>query len=228
MSKGESWVPIHSFIHSFIHLLALLCIQIDADLASKKCWFVFKPSQDTQGTWRRHHLRYPSHVTTFSTILIVMISIAVIAAAIGTTELLFEFLDRYHRTKNDRNHCKSPSLWSTDGTPQGLQRAQRLQAQPDEAGDVDARPGGSRATWASGTSPSTDSMTRLTASNDGFHLKGSQPSRQMITSYMMGNTRLNAGRSLRKLFRNVVWNWSRSIRWFWQGLLAITLHPKAP
>ena len=128
-----------------------------------------------QGTWRRHHSRYPSHVTTFSTILIVMISIAVIAAAIGTTELLFEFLDRYHRTKNDRNHCKSSSLWSTDGTPQGLQRAQRLQAQPDEAGDVDARLGGSRATWASGTSPSTDSMTRLTASNDGFHLEGSQP-----------------------------------------------------
>jgi hypothetical protein len=30
--------------------------------------------------------------------------------------------------------------------PQGLQRAQPLQAPPDEAGDVDARPGGSRAT----------------------------------------------------------------------------------
>ncbi len=39
-----------------------------------------------------------------------MISIAVIAAVIGTTELLFELLDNYERKHYDRNHRKSPSL----------------------------------------------------------------------------------------------------------------------
>ena len=39
-----------------------------------------------------------------------MISIAVIAAVIGTTELLFELLDNYERKQHDRNHSKSTSL----------------------------------------------------------------------------------------------------------------------
>ena len=44
------------------------------------------------------------------TIQIVMITIAVIAAVIGTTELLFELLDQHERKHHDRNHRKSPSL----------------------------------------------------------------------------------------------------------------------
>ena len=44
------------------------------------------------------------------TIQIVMITIAVIAAVIGTTELLFELLDNYKRKHHDRNHSQSPSL----------------------------------------------------------------------------------------------------------------------
>ena len=44
------------------------------------------------------------------TIQIVMITIAVIAAVIGTTELLFELLDSYERKQHDRNNNQSPSL----------------------------------------------------------------------------------------------------------------------
>ena len=44
------------------------------------------------------------------TIQIVMITIAVIAAVIGTTELLFELLDQHERKQHDRNHRESPSL----------------------------------------------------------------------------------------------------------------------
>jgi len=39
-----------------------------------------------------------------------MITIAVIAAVIGTTELLFELLDNYELKHHDRNHSQSPSL----------------------------------------------------------------------------------------------------------------------
>ena len=39
-----------------------------------------------------------------------MITIAVIAAVIGTTELLFELLDSYERKQYDRNNSQSPSL----------------------------------------------------------------------------------------------------------------------
>ena len=44
------------------------------------------------------------------TIQIVMITIAVIAAVIGTTELLFELLDSYERKQHDRNNSQRPSL----------------------------------------------------------------------------------------------------------------------
>jgi|TARA_B100000405_G_C16530985_1_gene354743 hypothetical protein len=39
-----------------------------------------------------------------------MITIAVIAAVIGITELLFELLDTRDKKHHDRNNCKSPSL----------------------------------------------------------------------------------------------------------------------
>ena len=41
---------------------------------------------------------------------IVMITIAVIAAVIGTIELLIELLDHYNRKQHDQNNHKSPSL----------------------------------------------------------------------------------------------------------------------
>ena len=54
-----------------------------------------------------------------------------------------------YKKSYDRNLSKSTSLWPTDGTPQGLQRFEYLQTQPDEAGDSDAR---SRSSWATGPS----------------------------------------------------------------------------
>ena len=45
-----------------------------------------------------------------TTIQIVMITIAVIAAVIGTTELLFELLENYERKQHDRNNSQNPSL----------------------------------------------------------------------------------------------------------------------
>ena len=44
------------------------------------------------------------------TIQIVMITIAVIAAVIGATELLFELLDNYERKQHDRDNSQNPSL----------------------------------------------------------------------------------------------------------------------
>ena len=45
-----------------------------------------------------------------TTIQIVMITIAVIAAVIGTTELLFELLENYERKQHDRNNLQNPYL----------------------------------------------------------------------------------------------------------------------
>ena len=123
-----------------------------------------------------------------------MISIAVIAAVIGTTELLFELLDNYERKHHDRNHSKSPSVCPTDGTPQGLQRAQRLQTQPDEAGDGDARSRSSRAVGPPGTASPTSPLIKSPASNGGFLCLIDQPAlsnRTHASTYVLARVALN-------------------------------------
>ena len=73
-----------------------------------------------------------------------MLTIAEVAAVIGTTELLFELINNLNREQHDRNHCQSSSHRSTAWPTPWLLRLIHLSTTADQKDYEDASCGSQR------------------------------------------------------------------------------------